>query len=90
MLTRRDSPSTDDSTVNDSWEATCSGERVSPLELHEDAMHSTAQLRMAFKRGPLEEAEISVAAVRSRKSLIIGAVTSSLFHAERVWLEMRA
>jgi hypothetical protein len=53
-------------------------------------MQSTAQLKMAFKRGPLEEAEIPVAAVRSRNSLIIGAVTSSLLHAERAWLEMRA
>ena len=60
---RRDSPSTDDSTVNASSDAAGFAERVSPLELHEDGAHSTAQHKIAFNPNPLEEAEIILAAV---------------------------
>lgn len=64
--------------MNVSWDAACCGERVSPRELHEDGTHSTAQHKIAFNPGRLEETEI------------ILAVTFSLAHAERVSLEMRA
>ena len=64
MLTSRDSPSTDDSTVNASSDAAGFAERVSPLELHEDGAHSTAQHKIAINPSPLEEAEITLSAVR--------------------------